>query len=60
MPNVAQVLRDHVTLTIDCVDRLYLNAYVPGLQRGDGVAVFLRQRGPPRPLTSLVPGDHRR
>ena len=45
MPNVAQVLRDHVTLTIDCVDRLYLNAYVPGLQRGDGVAAFLRQRG---------------
>ena len=45
MPNVAEVIRDHVTLTIDCVDRLYLNAYVPGLQRGDGVAAFLRQRG---------------
>jgi hypothetical protein len=45
MPNVAQVIRDHVTLTIDCVDRLYLNAYVPSLQRGDGVAAFLRQRG---------------
>jgi hypothetical protein len=45
MPNVAEVSRDHVTLGVECVDRLYLNAYVPGLQRGDGVVAFLRQRG---------------
>ena len=45
MPNVAEVIRDHVTLAIECVDRLYLNAYVPGLQRGPGVVAFLRQRG---------------
>ena len=32
MPNVDEIIRDHVTLTIDCVDRLYLNAYVPRLQ----------------------------
>jgi hypothetical protein len=32
MPNVAEVIRDHVTLTVDGVDRLYLNAYVPRLQ----------------------------
>src|SRR5438128_1051457 len=46
MPNVAEVIRDHVTLAVECVDRLYLNAYVPGLQRGPGVVAFLRQRGP--------------
>jgi len=45
MPNVAEVIRDHVTLAVECVDRLYLNAYVPGLQRGPGVVAFLRQRG---------------
>jgi hypothetical protein len=45
MPNVAEVIRDHVTLTVECVDRLYLNACVPSLQRGDGVVAFLRQRG---------------
>src|SRR5258708_9377719 len=45
MPNVAEVIRDHVTLAVECVDRLYLNAYVPGLQRGLGVVAFLRQRG---------------
>lgn len=43
MPNVAEVIRDHVTLAVECVDRLYLNAYVPGLQRGPGVVAFLRQ-----------------
>ena len=26
MPNVAEVIRDHVTLAVECVDRLYLNA----------------------------------
>ena len=36
MPNVAEVIRDHVTLTIDCADRLYLNAYVPRLQAEGG------------------------
>jgi hypothetical protein len=33
MPNVETLLRDHVTLQLDCIDRLYLNGYVPGLQR---------------------------
>src|SRR5947208_2781341 len=32
-------------LAIECVDRLYLNAYVPGLQGAPGVVDFLRQRG---------------
>ena len=32
MPNVAQLITEHVTLTVDCVDRLYLNAYVPRFQ----------------------------
>jgi len=29
MPNVDTLLRDHVTLQVDCIDRLYLNGYVP-------------------------------
>lgn len=41
MPNVAELIRDHVTLTVDCVDRLYLNAYVPRLQTSGGVVRFL-------------------
>ena len=28
----AQILRDHVTLELECVDRRYLNVYQPELQ----------------------------
>ena len=45
MPNVAELIKEHVTLTVECVDRLYLNAYVPRLQSAGGVIGFLRQRG---------------
>ncbi len=45
MPNVAELIKDHVTLTVECIDRLYLNAYVPRLQSEGGVVGFLRQRG---------------
>jgi hypothetical protein len=41
MPNVAQIIRDHVRLVVNCVDRLYLNGYVPRLQSEGGVVGFL-------------------
>ncbi len=41
MPNVAEVIKDHVTLEIRCLDRLYLNGYVPRLQSAGGVIDFL-------------------
>ena len=37
---VAQVLKDHVTLSVECIDRMYLNPYVPILQRERGIAYF--------------------
>src|SRR5215217_5714883 len=51
MPNVAELIRDHVVLTVECVDRLYLNAYVPRLQSAGGVIGSLRRRGG-RPIPS--------
>ena len=30
-PSVAEVLRDHVVLELEGVDRMYLNVYVPRL-----------------------------
>ena len=46
--SVADVLRKHVTLDVECIDRMYLNAYVPRLQYEGGVASFFRQhRGHP-------------
>ena len=41
MPNVAEIIKDHVTLEVRCFDRLYLNAYIPPLQSGGGVVDFL-------------------
>jgi len=40
--SVAEILREHVTLEIEGIDRMYLNAYVPQLQREGGVASFFR------------------
>ena len=40
--SVADVLRNHVVLEVEGIDRMYLNAYVPMLQTPEGVAHFLR------------------
>jgi hypothetical protein len=53
MPNVAELIKDHVTLAVDCVDRLYLNAYVPRLQSSGGVVTFLEHRGQSIPSPAL-------
>jgi hypothetical protein len=42
--SVADVLRPHVTLELQCVDRLYLNVYQPELQRERNVYPYLRAR----------------
>ena len=41
--SVAEVLRDHVTLEIEGIDRMYLNGYVPKLQYVEGVVHFFRK-----------------
>ena len=40
---VGNLLQDHMTLDIACIDRLYLNAYQPRLQTGAGMAYFFTQ-----------------
>ncbi len=40
--NVAEVLAKHVSLELECIDRMYLNVYVPQLQREGGAASFFR------------------
>ena len=39
--NVNDLLDDHVVLDLECLDRIYLNAYVPSLQVGAQVAMFM-------------------
>jgi len=55
MPNVETVLRDCVTLKVDCMDRLYLNGYVPALQRPEQLWHFcIKHRGWPIFSPSLL------
>jgi hypothetical protein len=52
---VAAILREHVTLEVESIDRMYLNAYVPGLQYESGVAAFFRRhRGQPFASSALM------
>jgi hypothetical protein len=40
--SVAELQREHVGLELECIDRMYLNAYVPQLTSEAGVAGFVR------------------
>ena len=40
--SVADVLRDHVVLELEAMDRMYLNVYVPHLQTVRAVVGYLR------------------
>ena len=53
--NINDVLDGHVGLSLDCVDRLYPNAYVPNLQVGGQVVTFLTEHlGFPIPSPTLM------
>jgi hypothetical protein len=52
---VSAVLAEHVEFEVECIDRMYLNVFVPELQRTGQVAGFLmRHRGFPIASTALV------
>lgn len=52
---VAEVLRNHVTLQVEGIDRMYLNVYMSDLQREQGVVWFLRHhRGYPFASSALM------
>src|SRR3954452_20218883 len=53
--SVSEVLKGHVTLEVEGIDRMYLNVYVPQLQREQGVVNFLRyHRGQPFASSALL------
>ena len=41
--SLAEILREHVTLEVESIDRMYLNVYIPKLQFEGGASWFLRQ-----------------
>jgi hypothetical protein len=53
--SVADVLRKHVVLEVEGIDRMYLNVYVPVLQAVEGVLKFIRiHRAHPVASTAMV------
>jgi hypothetical protein len=53
--SVAEILNKHVTFELECVDRMYLNVYVPPLQCESGVVKFFRShRGHPFASSALM------
>jgi len=58
---VAELLADHVRLTVEGIDRLYLNVYVPRLQCASGAVSFFRDhRRQPLASTALMSPMSRR
>src|SRR5674536_373255 len=52
---VADVLSDHVTFEVECIDRMYLNVWVPRLAYGGGVVgFFVGHRGNRYASTALM------
>lgn len=53
--SVAETLGSHVTLAVESIDRMYLNVYVPQLQREGGIVSFFRaHRGYPFASSALM------
>jgi hypothetical protein len=42
--SVADVLSDHVVFEVECIDRMYCNVYVPGLQYAAGLVGYVHQQ----------------
>ena len=52
---VGEVLADHVRFEVECIDRMYLNVYVPQLQYATGLVRYIhRQLGKPVASTAAL------
>ena len=50
MPSIPELLKDHVILEVECLDRLYLNGYIGPLATPGGLVNFMREQlGKPIP-----------
>src|ERR1700736_2762480 len=60
-PNIDTIIKDHVTLTVRCLDRIYLQGYMPKLQTSGGLCYFLQNHlGHPIPSPALFRPMHDR
>jgi hypothetical protein len=50
MASIPELLNGHVTLEVECLDRLYLNGYIGPLATSGGLVTFMREQlGKPIP-----------
>ncbi len=50
MPSIPELLSGHVSLEVECLDRLYLNGYIGRLATSGGLVTFMREQlGKPIP-----------
>ena len=55
MATIPELLDGHVTLEVECLDRLYLNGYIGKLATGPGLVFFMRdQLGKPIPSPVIL------
>lgn len=55
MTTIPEILDGHVTLEVECADRLYLNGYIPALATPGGLIVFMREHlGKPIPSPAVL------
>jgi hypothetical protein len=55
MPNINTILDQHITFQCECIDRMYLNAYIPTLQLPGQIVTFLvKNRGQKIPSPALL------
>ena len=45
MTDINEILKEQVTLDIECMDRIYLNGYIPTMQMGGQLVKFIQHRG---------------
>ena len=60
-PNIHTIIRQHVSLEVRCIDRVYLHGYMPKLQTSGGLCYFLHDHlGYPVPSPALLKPRHDR
>jgi hypothetical protein len=52
--DINEILKDHVSLDIECIDRIYLNGYIPNLQVPGQLVKFMQHRGYDSPSPSIL------
>ena len=61
MPNIASIIRDHVSLSVRCIDRLYVNGWMPKLQSSGQLVYFMTEHlGKPIPSPAVLRPLHDR